>query len=152
VLLSPTFSRPDESKVLAVADRLGRLPGIGALIWSALVWAAPHAMASSLPPARRAALVAEFKKNDAAFCREAIRWFFTYLDHHGSPVPRLRESGVPAWVVRGDHDEVGLTAEERAALDAAPNVTMVTAPDTGHLVMIDQAAQVAELVARVTLG
>ncbi|MFF4351266.1 alpha/beta fold hydrolase [Streptomyces sp. NPDC001530] len=152
VLLSPTFSAPDEPKALAVADRLGRLPGIGALIWSALSKVAPRAMASGLPPARRAALVAEFKKNDPAFCRQATRHYFDYLDRHGSLVARLHDSGVPAWVVRGDHDEIGLTHMERTALDASPNVTMVTVPDAGHLVMVDQPGPVAELIARVALG
>ncbi|WP_369244161.1 alpha/beta fold hydrolase [Streptomyces sp. R41] len=152
VLLSPTFSRPDEPQVLAVADRLGRLPGIGALTWSALVKVMPRAMASSLPPARRAALVAEFKKNDPAFCRRVVRHYFEYLDRHGSLVPRLRSSGVQTWVVRGDHDEIGLTAQERAALEASPNVTMVAVPGAGHLVMVDQPAPVAELVAPVAFG
>lgn len=151
VLLSPTFSAPDEPRVLAVANRLGGLPGIGALTWSALVKAMPRAMASSLPPARREALVAEFKKNDPAFCRQVIRRYFDYLDRHGSLVPRLRDSGVPAWVVRGDHDEIGLTDEERAGLDAGPDVTMVVVSGAGHLVMVDQPAPVAELVARVAL-
>jgi pimeloyl-ACP methyl ester carboxylesterase len=151
VLLSPTFSAPDESKVLAVADSLGRLPGIGALTWSALLKVMPRAMASSLPPARREALVAEFEKNDPAFCRHAVRHYYEYLGRHGSLVARLRASDVPTWVVRGDHDEVGLTDAERAALDDSPNVTMVTVPDAGHLVMIDQPAPVAELIARVAL-
>ncbi|MEU0032773.1 alpha/beta hydrolase [Streptomyces sp. NPDC006333] len=152
VLLSPTFSRPDEPRSLAVADRLGRLPGIGALTWWALVRLVPRVMAGSLPPGRRAALVAEFGKNDPAFCRREIRHYFAYLDRHGSLVARLRASGAPAWVVRGDRDEIGLTAEERAGLEAGPNVTMVTVPDAGHLVMVDQPAPVAELVARVALG
>ncbi|WP_406397727.1 alpha/beta hydrolase [Streptomyces sp. NBC_00879] len=152
VLLSPTFSRPDESKVLAVVDRLGRLPGIGALAWSAMVWVAPRALSGMLPPPRREALVAELKKNDAAYCRRSVRHYFDYLDHHGSLVPRLRDSGVQAWVVRGDRDEIGLTDDERAALEASPGVTMVTIPDATHMVMTDQPARVAELVAQVVLG
>ncbi|GAA0662437.1 hypothetical protein GCM10010193_12180 [Kitasatospora atroaurantiaca] len=152
VLLSPAFSRPDEFKQLAVADRLGRLPGIGALTWAAMLWMTPHAMADSLPSARRETLIAELKKNDPAFCRRMTRHYFEYLDHHGSLVPRLRESGARAWVVRGDRDEVGLTDEEHDALEASPRVTMVTIPDAGHMVMTDQPARVAELVAQVALG
>ncbi|MFD4544921.1 alpha/beta fold hydrolase [Streptomyces sp. NPDC058466] len=152
VLLSPTFSRTDEPKALGVADRLGRLPGIGALTWPALMKVLPRLMAAGLPAARREALVAEFRKNDPAFCRREIRHYFDYLDRHGSLVSRLRASGAPAWVVRGDHDEIGLTAEERAGLDDSPHVTMVTVPGAGHLVMVDQPAPVAELVARVALG
>ncbi|MET7619285.1 alpha/beta hydrolase [Streptomyces sp. NPDC005408] len=152
VLLSPTFSRPDEFKELAVADRLGRLPGIGAMIWAAMVRLSPRGIADSLPPSRREALVAELKKNDAAVCRRMVRHYFDYLDHHGSLVPRLRDSGAQAWVVRGDRDEVGLTDEERAALEASPGVTMVTVPDAGHMVLTDQPARVAELVAQVVFG
>lgn len=152
VLLSPTFSRPDEFKELTVADRLGRLPGIGALTWSAMMYMTPHALADSLPEASRDELVAELKKNDAPVCRRIVRHYFDYLDHHGSLVRRLRESGVRAWVVRGDHDEIGLTDEEHDELEAMPHVTMVTVPEAGHMVMTDQPARVAELVARVVLG
>ncbi|MGW3813971.1 alpha/beta fold hydrolase [Streptomyces sp. NPDC005046] len=152
VLLSPTFSASDEDKALVIANSLGRVPGIGALTWSGLVKLTPRVMVSELPPARREALTAEFEKNDPAFCRTAMRHYFDYLDRYGSLVPRLRDSGVPAWVVRGDHDDVGLAEEERAGLEASPNVTMVAVPDAGHLVMVDQPVVVAELVARVALG
>jgi pimeloyl-ACP methyl ester carboxylesterase len=152
VLLSPAFSASDEDKALVVANSLGRVPGIGALAWSGLLKLTPRVMVNSLPPARREALTAEFEKNDPAFCRAVIRHYFDYLDRHGSLVSRLRDSGVPAWVVRGDHDDVGLREEERAGLEAGPNVTMVAVPDAGHLVMVDQPVVVAELVARVALG
>ncbi|MFD6919291.1 alpha/beta fold hydrolase [Streptomyces sp. NPDC059944] len=152
VLLSPAFSASDEDKVLAIADTLGRVPGVGALAWSGLLKVAPRAMAGHLPEERRAALTAEFGKNDPAFCRAAVRHYFAYFGRHGSLVDRLRDSGVPAWVVRGDHDDVGLSPEERARLEASPGVTLVDVPGAGHLVMIDQPVAVAELVARVALG
>ncbi|MET7941455.1 alpha/beta hydrolase [Streptomyces sp. NPDC005302] len=152
VLLSPAFSASDEDKALAVADTLGRVPGVGALAWSGLLKVAPRAMAGHLPEERRAALTAEFGKNDPAFCRAAVRHYFAYFGRHGSLVDRLRDSGVPAWVVRGDHDDVGLSPEERAGLEASPEVTLVDVPGAGHLVMIDQPVAVAELVARVALG
>lgn len=152
VLLSPAFSASDEDKALAIADTLGRVPGVGALAWSGLLKVAPRAMAGHLPEERRAALTAEFGKNDPAFCRAAVRHYFAYFGRHGSLVDRLRDSGVPAWVVRGDHDDVGLSPEERAGLEASPGVTLVDVPGAGHLVMIDQPVAVAELVARVALG
>lgn len=152
VLLSPAFSASDEDKALAIADTLGRVPGVGALAWSGLLKVAPRAMAGHLPEERRAALTAEFGKNDPAFCRAAVRHYFAYFGRHGSLVDRLRDSGVPAWVVRGDHDDVGLSPDERAGLEASPGVTLVDVPSAGHLVMIDQPVAVAELVARVALG
>lgn len=50
------------------------------------------------------------KNNDPRFCRWIVRRYFEYLDRHGSLVSRLCEAGVRAWVVFGDHDEVGLWA------------------------------------------
>lgn len=128
------------------------MPGIGALTWSGLVKLTPRVMVSQLPRARREALTAEFEKNDPAFCRQVIRHYFDYLDRYPDLVSRLRESDVPAWVVRGDRDDVGLAEDERAGLEAAPGVTLVSVPDAGHLVMVEQPDTVAELVARVALG
>jgi pimeloyl-ACP methyl ester carboxylesterase len=152
VLLSPAFSATDEDKALAIANSLGRVPGVGMLAWAGLLKLTPRVMVSRLPPDRREALTVEFEKNDPAFCRQVIRHYFDYLDQYRDLVSRLRDSGVPAWVVRGDHDDVGLSDEERAGLEASPNVTMVSVPDAGHLVMVDQPVAVAELVARVALG
>ncbi|MFJ4893483.1 alpha/beta fold hydrolase [Streptomyces sp. NPDC088788] len=152
VLLSPAFSASDEDKALTIADTLGRVPGVGALTWSGLLRLTPRAMAGHLPEERREALTAEFARNDPAFCRKAVRHYFAYLDRYGSLVDRLRDSGVPAWVVRGDHDDVDLAPAERAALEAGPAVSLVDVPDAGHLVMIDRPEVVAELVVRVALG
>jgi len=42
--------------------------------------------------------------------------------------------------------------EEHETLEAGPRVTIITVPDAGHMVMTDQPARVAELVARAVLG
>ncbi|MFJ9950726.1 alpha/beta fold hydrolase [Kitasatospora sp. NPDC091207] len=152
VLLSPTFSRPDESTALAVATALGRVPGLGALTWPAMLWLTPKVLADSIPERRREALVADLRKNSASFCRRAMAEYFAYLDRHGQLVPRLCGSGARAWVVRGDRDEVGLTDAEHAALEACPSVTLEVIPDSGHLVMVEQPGAVARLVADVVLG
>lgn len=147
VLLSPTFSRPDESKALAVAAALGRVPGLGSLAWPVMLWLTPKALADSIPERRREALVADLRKNSASFCRRAMAEYFAYLDRHGQLVPRLCGSGARAWVVRGDRDEVGLTDAEHAALEACPSVTLKVVPDAGHLVMLEQPEAVARLIA-----
>ncbi|MFE2297627.1 alpha/beta fold hydrolase [Streptomyces sp. NPDC059445] len=152
VLLSPSFSVSDEDKALTIANSLGRVPGLGALTWFGLVKATPRVVGQMVPPDRREVLGADLAKNDPAFCRPMIRRYFDHLDRYGSLVPRLRDSGAPAWVVRGDRDEVGLKDEERAGLEASPNVTMVEVPDAGHVVMVDQPEAVAALVAQVALG
>jgi pimeloyl-ACP methyl ester carboxylesterase len=49
-------------------------------------------------------------------------------------------------VVRGDEDEIGLTEEEAAGLEAAPNVTVVTIPGARHFSMTDQPAAVTRVI------
>jgi pimeloyl-ACP methyl ester carboxylesterase len=152
VLLSPTFSRPDEFRELAMADRLGRLPAVGGLVWPAMVRLTPHAMADELPAARRDALSAELRRNDPASCRRILRDYFDYLDRHGSLVPRLVSAGTRAWVVRGDRDEIGLTDQEYEGLSASPRIHMVTVPHAGHMSVTDQPDRIAALLAEVAAG
>ncbi|MEK6229588.1 MAG: alpha/beta hydrolase [Actinomycetota bacterium] len=145
-LLEPAFSREDEFKELGILDRIGRVPGLGHLAWVAMLKTIGSSMKGELPPDRHDALVAEMKKNDPRFCGRQVRSYFEYLDHHGSLVPRLCDSGVRALAVFGDRSKIGLSDEERRGLEACPDVTMVTVPGAGHFVMTDQPARTAELI------
>lgn len=146
LLLSPTFSRADEARELGVLDRLGAVPGVGQLAWLAMLKAIPKAMGKRFPAERRDALVAGMANNDPRFCRRGVRAYFEYLDAHGSLVPRLCQSGVTSYVVFGDNDEIGLTDEERSGLEACADVTLVTVADATHGLIIEQPAQIAELI------
>ena len=146
LLLSPTFSRADEARELGVLDRLGAVPGVGQLAWLAMLKAIPKAMGKRFPAERRDALVAGMANNDPRFCRRGVRAYFEYLDAHGSLVPRLCQSGVTSYVVFGDNDEIGLTDEERCGLEACADVTLVTVADATHGLIIEQPAQIAELI------
>ena len=146
VLLSPCFSREDEEKDFRQIDRISRVPGLGRLAWLLLPRMLNSSLRGRLPADRHADLIAEMRATDMAVCRRMARLYFDYLDRHGSVVPRLRASGVDAWVVRGDRDEIGLSEEERRDLEASPNVTMVTVPDAAHFVMTDQPAPTAGLI------
>ena len=145
-LLEPAFSREDEFKELAILDRIGRVSGLGHLAWVASLKTIGMAMKGELPPDRHDALVAEMKESDPRFCRRMIRSYFAYLDHHGSLVARLCDSGVRATVVFCDRSKVGLTDKERRDLEACPNVTLVDVADSGHMVMMDQPARTAALI------
>ncbi|WP_327319441.1 alpha/beta fold hydrolase [Streptomyces sp. NBC_01235] len=147
VLLSPTFSRGDEPRFLTVLDAVGRVPGLGAAAWTAMLKLLPRAVRHELPPRRAEALAAVMGGNDPAACRRMVRGYYAYLDRYPSLVPRLCGAGVPAWVVRGDRDTIGLTDDERRDLRACPHVRMVTVADAGHLLLVEQPAAVAEIVA-----
>ena len=144
VLISPSFSRGDESKFPRALDRisvvLGRLP------YALMLKLVGPAMKNSLPPHRRDALIAELKKNDPAFLRRQTRVYLEYLDRHGTLAPRLCDAGVPAWVVFGEHDEIGFADEERNALERCPAVTLVTIAGARHFSLNEKPGEVAEIV------
>jgi pimeloyl-ACP methyl ester carboxylesterase len=146
LLLSPTFSREDEAKELGVLDRLGAVPVVGQLAWLAMLKTMPKATGKRFPAERRQALVADMANNDPRFCRRGVRTYFKYLDAHDSLVPRLCESGVKSYVVFGDNDEIGLTDEERSALENCADVTLITVANATHGLIIEQPARIAELI------
>jgi pimeloyl-ACP methyl ester carboxylesterase len=147
VLLSPAFSREDEFKELALMDRLGRVPGVGGLAWWLLLKGLPREMRKELPAERAEALAADMVSTTAGFCRPAIIEYFAYLDRADALVSRLCDSAAKAWVAFGDADgEVGLTDEQRSALEACPHVELVTFAGSGHYALVDQPAIVAELI------
>ncbi|MGI5459923.1 alpha/beta fold hydrolase [Streptomyces sp. CA-249302] len=146
VLLSPTFSRGDEAKFLAVMNTLGKAPGLGGAAWAGMLKVLPRAMKREMPADRAETLSADMAGNDWAVCRRIVRRYYEYLDRYPSLVPRLCQAAVPAWVVRGDHDEIGLTDGERRDLEACPHVRMVTVPDAGHMLLVEQPARVADVI------
>ena len=133
VLISPSFSREDESMFPRALDRLARV--LGHLPYALMLKIIGPAMKNSLPPHRRDALIAELRKNDSRFLRRQTRGYLDYLDRHGSLAPRLCDSSMRAWVVFGDRDDVGLTDDERDILENCSTVTMVTIADAGHFTL-----------------
>jgi pimeloyl-ACP methyl ester carboxylesterase len=144
VLLSPSFSRMDESKFPRALDRLSRV--LGHMPYSLMLKLIGPAFGTSLPPARREVLVSELKKNDPRFIRAQTRSYLAYLDRHGSLARRFCDAGVRAWVVFGEKDDVGIAPDERNLLTAAPNVTLIEIADTGHFALNQKPDEIAAIV------
>ena len=144
ILLSPSFSRQDESKFPRALDRISRV--LGHLPYAALLKVIGPAMKSSLPADRSAALIAEMKRNDPRFLQRQTRRYLEYLDHHGSLVSRLCDTGARAWVVFGERDDIGLADDERRELEECPHVAIVTIPNAGHFTLNDEPDRIAELI------
>jgi pimeloyl-ACP methyl ester carboxylesterase len=144
LLLAPSFSREDESKFPRALDRISRV--LGHLPYAAMLKVIGPAMKGSLPADRRDALIAELKKNDPRFLQRQTRRYLEYLDRHGSLVSRLCDPGVRAWVVFGERDDIGLTDDERRALEECPHVAVVTIPDAAHFTLNEEPGRIAELI------
>jgi pimeloyl-ACP methyl ester carboxylesterase len=143
-LLSPSFSRRDESKFPRALDRIGVV--LGHLPFAAMLKIIGLAMKGSLPAERHDALVAEMKKNDPRFVRGQTRRYLDYLDRHGSLVSRLCNAGTKAWVVFGEHDDVGFADTERRELEKCLGVTLVTIANAGHFTMNKEPARIADTI------
>jgi pimeloyl-ACP methyl ester carboxylesterase len=94
VLLSPALSREDEPGFLWGLDRIGRVPGIGALAWGAMTRMIPTGMKRMIPAEHRQAWMAELRKNDGRSFSAAVHAHGEYLRAETSLVRRLCESGV----------------------------------------------------------
>lgn len=145
VLISPSFSRRDESIVPRVLDRLSTV--LGHLPYALVLKLIGRMLGGVVPPDRVAPLAAELRRNDPRFVRRNTRTFLRYLDRHGTLVHRLCASALPTWVVFGAEGDVKLQSEERSALEACPHVTLVTIRGTGHFSLNTHPARIAELIA-----
>ena len=146
VLLSPCFSAEDEERDVRVGARLSRVPILGGLLWMFLPKLLNSAMKGRFPADRHHQLVAEMKLTDRRVAQRMLIAYFDYLTRPGALSERLCGTGVPAYVVRGDRDEIGLSTTERDTLTNCPSVTMVEIPDAAHLVMIDQPTAIAAVI------
>jgi len=146
VLLSPSYSAADESKSFRAISRVGGIPLIGPTLWALGMKGAPGAFKDQFPPARRTALVADLKNNDAGYTRRAVRAYFDYLRHHGEVASRLCQSGVKAWVVRTVDDEVAVENDERKILQSCPTVTWVEEPEGSHMLLVEHPDWVARTI------
>jgi pimeloyl-ACP methyl ester carboxylesterase len=144
VLLSPSFSRTDESKFPRALDKLSR--ALGHLPYSLMLKVIGPAMKSSLPPARADVLVNELKKNEPRFLRDQTHQYLDYLDRHGSLAKRFCDAAPQAWVVYGERDDIGITPDERAPLEAAPGIRIVEIADAGHFTLNQNPSEIADLV------
>jgi pimeloyl-ACP methyl ester carboxylesterase len=104
-----------------------------------------------LPPERLDELVADLRRNDPTFVRGAVHAYLQYLDRYGSVAGRLGDADVPTWVVHGEIGDGGITDDERATLQACPQVTLMTIPGRCFFIPNEEPALVAGLV-RQALG
>ena len=97
--------------------------------------------------AHKRELLEDVKLNTA---RDAVRVCSEYLDYIAAdrdPAAELAASGQRAWVVHAEKGDGGLTDDERATLEAAPNVTVVTIPGGVFLLPDEVPEQIAEVIA-----
>lgn len=147
VLLGLSLTTPDESTffrcVVRVSQKVGRWPM--AILFRLLPLMARSA---KTPERHKKDLIEDFKQNRAG---DAVRVCGEYLDYIAADrnfAAELAASGSPVWVVHAEEKgDGGLTDAERATLEAAPNVTLVTIPGAVFLIPDEAPQRTAAVIA-----
>ena len=139
VLLGISLTTEDEAgffvAVVRASQKVGRWP-MGALLRMMPLMV----RSAKTPDAHKKELVEDFKQNRA---KEGVLVCGEYLDYIAEArdfAAELAAAGNPVWVVHAEKGDGGLTDAERATLEAAPNVTLVTLPGSVFL-LPDEAPQ-----------
>jgi hypothetical protein len=105
------------------------------------------ARTAKTPNQHKKELIEDFKQNRA---RDALLACVAYLDYIAEDrdfAAQLAASGNPVWVVHAEKGDGGLTRAERATLQAAPNVTLVTIPGSVFLLPDEVPQKTAAVIA-----
>ncbi len=146
VLLGISLSTEDEARVFRGAVRASQRVGSWPL--AILLKLVPlMAKSADVPQPHKQELVEDLKQNRA---RDSVRPCAEYLDYIAADreyAAELVESGGPVWVVHAEKGDGGLTDAERAILEPAANVTLVTIPGSVFLLPDEAPERVAAVIA-----
>lgn len=146
VLLGISLTTEDEAGFFRIAVRVSQK--VGSWPFAVLLKLLPLMARSAKTPERhKKELIEDLKQNRA---RESVRVSGDYLDYIAEDrdfAAELAASGTPVWVVHAEKGDGGLTDAERATLQAAPNVTLVTIPGSVFLLPDEVPDQTAAAIA-----
>jgi pimeloyl-ACP methyl ester carboxylesterase len=146
VLLGISLTTEDEAGffrgAVRLSQRVGRWP---MAIMMALV--PLMARTTKIPQPHKRELVEDLAQNRAA---DMVRLCAPYLDHIAADrdyAAELAAADSPVWIVHAEKGDGGLTDLERATLEAAAHVTVVTIPGSVFFLPDEAPAQVAAVIA-----
>src|SRR4051795_8800500 len=146
VLLGISLTTEDEAAffrgVVWASQKVGRWPM--ATLFRLMPLMARTAKTTQL---HKKELIEDFKQNRA---RDALQGCVEYLDYIAEDrdfAAELVASGAPVWVVHAEKGDGGLSDAERATLEAAPNVTLVTIPGSVFLIPDEAPEETAAAIA-----
>ena len=147
VLLGISLTTEDEAGFFRAAVRASQR--VGSWPFAILLRLLPlMARSAKTPGPHKRDLIADLKQNKAG---DSVRVSGTYLDYIAADrdyAAELAASGTPAWVVHAEKGgDGGLTAQERATLEAAADVTLVTVPGKLFLLPDEAPEETAAVIA-----
>lgn len=155
VLLGVSLSTEGEAgffrAIVRMSQRVGRWPMAILLKLMPVMARSAH-----VPQPHKRELIEDLRQNRTGDAVQLCAEYLDYLAADRSYAEELAASGSPVWVVHAEKGDGGLTDAERATLEAADNVTLVTIPGSVFLLPDEApgptAAVIAEAVAKVSHG
>ncbi len=146
VLLGISLTTEDEAAFFRAVVRASQK--VGTWPMAALFRLMPlMARSAKTPPLHKKELIEDFKQNRASDAVPACVEYLDYIAAERDFAAELAASGNPTWVVHAEKGDGGLTDSERATLQAAPNVTLVTIPGSVFLLPDEAPQKTAETIA-----
>ena len=146
VLLGISLTTEDEALVFRAVVRASQKVGSWPL--AALLRLMPlMARSAKAPEAHKKELIQDLRQNRA---KDSVLPCGEYLDYIAADrdfAAELAACGNPVWVVHAEKGDGGLTDAERATLQAAPNVTLVTIPGSVFLLPDEAPQKTAAVIA-----
>lgn len=146
VLLGISLTTEDEAGFFRIAVRVSQK--VGRWPFAVLLKLLPlMARSAKTPKAHKKELIEDLKQNRAG---DSVRVSGAYLDYIAADrdfAAELAAAGNPVWVVHAEKGDGDLTDAERATLQAAPNVTLVTVPGAVFLLPDEVPDQTAAVIA-----
>lgn len=147
MVISPSLNRDAESKDLKTLDSMSRKPILKNVFW----WLTYLMMKSVFKPyfddaGLLALVVADAKKIPRSVGRNVLIAYFDHIDRHGNLADRLVSTEIPVTYVRGEKDDIGFSDEHRLTLEKCELVTLREIPNARHFAMVDQPAEMAEVI------
>ena len=147
VLLGLSLTTEDDAaffvRTVRLSQKVGRWP-LGILLWLMPLMV----RSAKIPEPHKRELIEDLKRNKAG---DSVRVSAKYLDYVAADrdyAADLAASSVPAWVVHAEEGgDGGLTDAERATLESADNVTLVTVPGKVFLLPDEAPDQTAAVIA-----
>ena len=146
VLLGVSLTTEDEARffrgVVRASQKVGTWP-LGALFRLMPLMA----KTAKTPELHKKELIEDFKQNRAGDAVGACVQYLDYIAAERDFAAELAASGQRVWVVHAEKGDGGLTHPERATLEAAANVTLVTLPGAVFLLPDEAPEQTAAVIA-----
>ncbi|TXL62257.1 alpha/beta fold hydrolase [Aeromicrobium terrae] len=146
VLLGISLTTEDEAAffryVVRASQKVGRWPMAAMLALLPLM-----ARSAKTDPQHKKELTEDLKRNRTADTVRACAAYLDYIAADRDYAAELVAAGNPAWVMHAEKGDGDLTDAERATLEAAPQVTVVTVPGSVFLLPDEVPQQVAAVVA-----